>query len=218
MRHSPYMQRYHQGRRTFGGGSLCNEPFGRGANRSEGAVTRFSQFMVGIERDTSLEHGRIIGWLGAGELEISATQALEGRENVRPAIIPGPRQRRFEQGKAPQRHVGQQFIAVAEMPVRRSRADASKSRRLCKGEPGGPLAGDQIERCTDQRLLQVTVVVTAGRGTVVLIPCHVKGIYIMEAEASTRLLDHPADASGFCGNELILELPLEPAGIRDPAN
>src|SRR5260370_12812818 len=75
------------------------------------------------------------------------------------------------------------------MPVGRCRADAGESRRLRKGEPGGPLAGNQIERRTDQRLLEIAMMVAARRRPLVAIPRHVKRVYITGGNASTRLFN-----------------------------
>src|SRR6266550_4346817 len=96
------------------------------------------------------------------------------------------------------RSAAAQFVAVAEMPIGRRRADAGKSRRLRKGEPGGPLAGDQIERRTDQRLLEIAVMVAARRRPLVPIPRHVKRVYITWAGASTCLPQRrPNDSRNF---------------------
>src|SRR6266446_1115223 len=204
------MQRDHQGWRTLRSRNLHDKPFGSAANRRESALARVSELMVDIERNASLEHGGIIGRFGAGELEIGAAHALEGREGIRLAVIPRPRQRRFEQRKAPQRHTGYEFVAVAEMPVGRCRADAGESCRLRKGEPGRPLAGDQVERRADQRLLEIAVMVAARRRPLVAIPRHVKRVYIAGTEASSGLLDAGA-ANAWGGAEYEWPEPKEVA-------
>src|SRR5713101_8369597 len=133
------MQRDHQGWRTLRSRNLHDKPFRSDANRRESALARFSELMIDIERNASLEHGGIIGRFGASELQIGAAHAFEGREGIRLAVIPGARQCRFEQRKAPQRHIGQQFVAVAEMPVSAARLTAAERAASAKVKPEGPL-------------------------------------------------------------------------------
>ena len=73
---------------------------------------------------------------------------------------------------------GKQFVAVAEMPVRRRGADARHARGIGKGEAGRPLFRDQIERCLQQRLFQIAVMVAALGAAIFLAPAHVKGFYM----------------------------------------
>src|SRR5262249_52864211 len=98
------------------------------------------------------------------------------------AVVPGTRQRLGELVEAAPRHVDQEIVAVAEMPVRRGRTDARPARGLGEREPGRPLAGDQVERRLDQRLLEVPVMVAAR--TLVIPPAHVKDIYMSRGRAS----------------------------------
>ena len=70
--------------------------------------------------------------------------------------------------------LGQQFVAVAKMPVGRRRADAGHARGIGEGEPGRALLRDQVERRLQQRLLQIAVVIAALGAALVLAPAHVK--------------------------------------------
>ena len=76
-------------------------------------------------------------------------------------LVPGALQRRLEALEAAPRDVGHQFVAVAEMAIRRGGADAGPARRFGEGEAGGALLGNQFEGGANQRLLQIAVVVAA---------------------------------------------------------
>ncbi len=74
--------------------------------------------------------------------------------------------------------LGKQFVTVAKMPVGRRRADAGHPRRIGKGEAGRALFRDQPERCLQQRLFQIAVVIAALGAALFLAPAHVKGFYM----------------------------------------
>src|SRR5262249_46448351 len=78
--------------------------------------------------------------------------------------------------EAAPRDVRHQLVAIAEVPIRRRRADAGPARGFSKGEARGPFFGDQFERGTHQGLLQIAVVIPALAAAA--LPVHVKSIYI----------------------------------------
>ena len=81
--------------------------------------------------------------------------------------------------------LGQELVAVAEMPIGRGRTDARPARGFCEGEPGRPLLGDQLERGAHQRLFQIAVMVAARAAfPFVTSPAHVNSIYIVASESS----------------------------------
>ena len=136
---------------------------------------------LAFERNAGFEHRRIVRRLGAREGQIGPAGALERRHRVGPAAIPRGFQRGGELLEAAPRDVGEQLVAVAEMAVRRGRADAGPARRIGKGEPRRPFLGDQLERGADQRFLEVAVVIAARTFR----PAHVKGVYMTLESAST---------------------------------
>ncbi len=85
--------------------------------------------------------------------------------------------------EAAHRDVGEKLVAVAEMPVRRSRTDAGGTCGLGEGEAGRALLGDQIERRLDQRFPEISVVIA---GPAALFPAHVKGLYIIAGNSARR--------------------------------
>ena len=54
-----------------------------------------------------------------GEGEIGPPQPVEGRLRIGPALVPGPRQRRLEDGEPARRDIRQKVVAVAEMAIGR---------------------------------------------------------------------------------------------------
>ena len=99
-------------------------------------------------------------------------------------------QRSLKLLEAAPRHIDQQLVAVAIMPVRRGRADTSRTRRLRKGETRRSLAGDQVQRRADQRFLEIAVVI-AARPVIVPRPAHVNGLYMSRWRASTVICSAP---------------------------
>ena len=186
----PHMQRQHQRGRSGLERCCCDQRFSCRAQHGEGAVTGFAQLRICIERNTRLEHRRVVGRLASGESQIGAAQSLEGRERMRPTTVPSLGQRRFELAEPAQRHTGEQFIAVAKMPVGRGRTDAGGASRLRKGEATGPLLGDEVERGPHQGLLEVAVVIAARR----CLPAHVNNLYMTPRESSTGAADQLAAA------------------------
>ena len=61
-------------------------------------------------------------------------------------------------------------------------SDLGPARGFRKGEPGGTLLGDQLQRRADQRFLQVAVMIATG--TILPGPAHVKGLYMTPMRAS----------------------------------
>ena len=189
MRHRPDVERHHQDWRTILRRHGGHEPFGGGAQHREGALARLAQFRVRLRRNAGLEHRRIIGRLVLGELQIGLADAVECREHVGTAAVPGRRKHGLELIKAAPRHVGQQLVAVAKMPVGRRRADPRPARRFREGKAGRTLLRDQFQRGADQGLLEIAVVIAAGTRTSALPgPAHVKGLYMTRAGASNPSL------------------------------
>ena len=138
-------------------------------------------------RNAGFEHRRVERRLGAGEFEIGLAEPVQRGESVGAAVVPGPRQRRLELLEAAQRHTRHQFVAVAEMPIGRRRADAGEARRLGESEAGrapswrsvpAPRGSAPRADCRDDSR-------AARRARrVVLAPTHVKGLYIRPADPS----------------------------------
>ena len=66
-----------------------------------------------------------------------------------------------EQLEAAPRDIGDQRVAVAEMPVGCGRTDPGRARGVGKGKSGRSLFGDQVESRLDQRLAQIAVMIAA---------------------------------------------------------
>ena len=81
--------------------------------------------------------------------------------------------------------VGQEFVAVAKVPVRRRRTHAGPARRIGESEPRRSLFGNQFERGTHQGFFQIAVVIAAGR-VATFAPSHVNRFYIKTGAASMR--------------------------------
>jgi hypothetical protein len=86
---------------------------------------------------------------------------VERCESIWPAAVPSAFQRNRESIEAAPCHVDQQFVAVAEMPVGRSRTHSSPAGSFREGEAGGSLLRDQFQRCADQGLFQIAMVIAA---------------------------------------------------------
>ena len=65
-------------------------------------------------------------------------------DSVRPMIT--PLSQKLELLEATQRHIGEQFVAIAEMPVRSGRTDAGKARRIGERKAGRAFFCNQVER------------------------------------------------------------------------
>ena len=100
---------------------------------------------------------------------MGASAALDGDGRVRPAVVPGVFEVGLELFEAAPGEFGEQGVAVAEMPVRCRRADASGAGEFGEGEAGQATLGDQAQRRLDQGFAQVAVMVAVAPET------HVKG-------------------------------------------
>src|SRR5262249_15144874 len=90
--------------------------------------------------------------------------------------------------EAAPRHVDQQFVTVAKMPVRRGRTHSRPSRSFRESKASRSFLGDQLQRRADQGLFQIAVVVAARTRTAALPgPAHVNGIYMTRHARSTSL-------------------------------
>src|SRR5439155_14884091 len=103
------------------------------------------------------------------------------------AIVPGLRQQCLELLETALGDARQQLVAVAKMAIGRGGADAGHARGIGEGEPGRALLRDQVERCLQQRLLQIAVMIAAlGAALIplILVPAHVKDSYMSRAQRS----------------------------------
>ena len=82
------------------------------------------------------------------------------------------RELRLELFEALLRDAGKQLVTIAEMAIRRCRADTGRARSFGEGETSRPLVRDQIERGLHQRFFQIAVVVTALAAAATLVPAH----------------------------------------------
>src|SRR5262249_59486688 len=130
--------------------------------------------------------GGVGGGFAAGEGKISLAEAVERREWVRPAVVPGAHECGRELLEAAQCHARKQFVPVAEVAIGRGRADARPTRGLCEGEACRAFLGDQFERGAQQRFLEVAMVVAAlpSPAALPIVPAHVKIVYIERRESS----------------------------------
>src|SRR5262249_62163111 len=103
-----------------------------------------------------------VGRAAPGEMEIGFAHAAEGREGIWTAAVPSTCQRKLESIEAAPRHIDQQFVAVAKMPVRRGRTYPCPSCGFREGKPGGSLLRGQIKPRADQGLFQIAIVIAAG--------------------------------------------------------
>ena len=75
------------------------------------------------------------------------------------------------------RYLGHQFLAVAEMPVRRRGAHPGQACGLGDGEAGWPLFANQAQRALNERLPQIAMMIATPPGPAML-PAHVRKIYM----------------------------------------
>src|ERR1700722_19442902 len=190
MRHGPDMERNHQGWRAGRRRHRRADGVSGAAQYGESAFAGFSQRRTRSGRNASFKHCRVEGRLSASEFEIGLAEPIQRDEGVGAPGIPGARQGGLELLEAAQRHTRHQLVAVAEMPIGRRRADPGKAGGFGESEAGCPLGRDQLERCADQRLAQVAVMITArriGLAGLVFPPTHVKSPYIMAVKVSMLL-------------------------------
>jgi hypothetical protein len=135
---------------------------------------------MGVDRHTRFEHCRVGRGIVAREFQIGLAEPFERGRRVGTSVVPGGRQQCLELLKTALGDAREEFVPVAEVTVRRRRADAGRARGLGEGEAGRSFLGDQVERCLQQRLFQVAVVVSAFAAAAIPIsaPAHVKGYYI----------------------------------------
>ena len=120
------MQGHHQGRRPLALRQRRNNSLAGLSQHGKGPVARLVQVPMFGDGNAGFEHGGEVGWLIARETEINVAQALEGGQRVGAAVVPGRSQTLGETLEALAGHIRQQGIPVAEMTVRRRRADASE--------------------------------------------------------------------------------------------
>src|SRR5262249_30059584 len=132
-----------------------------GSQYSEGARPCVAQFGACLRWDAGLEHCGIVGRLGFCELEVGFADAIEGREGIWPAAVPSACKPSFELSEPAPRHVDQQFIAVAKMPIGRGGTHPRPSRSFRESETGRSLLCDQLQRRAGQGLFQIAMVIAA---------------------------------------------------------
>src|SRR5438477_6632193 len=175
MRQCPQMQAHHQSRRPAVAGQARAKGVGRAAQHRKSAVGGLAQLGVAVERQAGLEHRGVERGFFACEGEVGAADILERDKGVRPALFPGAVEAFLEQFEAAARHIGEQCLAVAKMPVGSRRADPGRARRIGEGEPRRPFLGNQVERGADQRLAQIAVVIAATPGGLIVSrPAHAR--------------------------------------------
>jgi len=111
--------------------------------------------------DAGLEHGRIVGRLAPCESEIGFADTVEGCEGIWTAAVPSACKRNFELIKPAPRHVDQQFVAVAKVPVRRGRTHPRPSCSFRESKASGSLLRNQLQGRADQGLFQIAMVIAA---------------------------------------------------------
>src|ERR1700687_2082414 len=117
-----------------------------------------------------------------------AADVLEGGERRGAPAVPGPLEFGAEALESLPRHVGDEPLAVAIMPIGRGRAHAGGARGFRERKPGQAALGDQVERRPDQRLAQVAVMIAApARRRPVSRPDHVRISYMNRGAGGRRL-------------------------------
>ena len=109
-------------------------------------------FTIGVERNPRFEHRRIVGRLALGESKIDFAKAVKGCERIWTAAAPGACERDRECIEPAPRHVNQEFVTVAEVPVWRRWTYSCPSGSFREGETGGPLLRNQLQCRADQSL------------------------------------------------------------------
>src|ERR1700677_2113494 len=196
MRHGPDMQRNHQGWRSAGRRHRGADRVSGAAQHGESAFAGFSQRRIRSGGNAGLEHRRVERRLSPSEFEIGLAEPIQRGESVGAPAIPGARQRRLELLEAAQSHARHQFVAVAEMPIGRCRADPGEASGFGESESGRSLGRDQLQRGADQGLTQIAVMIAArrvGLAGLVFPPTHVTSVYMAAATVSMlfyRLYPH----------------------------
>ena len=141
----PDVQRHHQHRRAvLGRHGASRAARLRAAKRRRRAPPRPAAPGLDFKRKAGFEHGCVIGWLAARELQVGLSQPIECCKRRRTPLVPGPRQWTFEELKAATRDVDQELVAIAKVPIGRRGAHPGKASGLGKGEAGRPLFRDQL--------------------------------------------------------------------------
>ena len=178
-------------------GGLCfgrKRPAKRGRGtlqHVEGAIGSCFQLIVIAHAESCLEHHRVARRLLAGEGEIGTAEILEGRERRRYAVVPRHVELGGEALEAVAGKLGEQRLAIAEMPVWRGGANAGEPRRLGQAEAGRPVLLDQLARRLEQDLLKIAVVIGARPVPALIVGAHVRGFYMKGANAAIRAAAMP---------------------------
>ena len=187
MRQRPDVQGHHQSRwpafRRHGGDQLL-DGF---SQYTKAPLARFAQLRTGLQRNAGFEHGGVIGRLVSRKLQICPTEVSKCSERIGTAAVPGLPQGSLELLETAPRDIGQELVAVAEVPIRSCGAHAGPAGCLREGDPCRPFLRDQDQRGPDQRLLEIAMVITAGtRWAALFGPAHVKRIYMTRPGRSNR--------------------------------
>jgi hypothetical protein len=184
MRQRPDVQRHHQDWGTLLRRHGGDELLGGGPQHGEGPFSRVPHFRGCRGRDARFEHRGIVGWLAICEPKIGFAESVESCEGIWTAAVPGAFKRNRELIEAAPRHIDQQFVAVAKMPVGRRRTHSRPASSFREGEAGRSLLRDQFQRRADQGLFQIAMVIAAGASAMPG-PAHVKSVYMTRGEPST---------------------------------
>src|SRR5208337_1638630 len=177
VRHRPDMQRYHLAGRTARLRQSFDELLCRRIQHIEGPVGGLLKHDIWRFRQARFEHRGIVSGLVAGEGEIGSPDIFQRLKRRRTAAMP----RLFEivrkalEPKA--RHLGHQFLPIAEMTIRRSRADACRTGGLGNRETSRPLLADKAQSALNESLPQIAMMISAPPGAAML-PAHVRKIYM----------------------------------------
>jgi hypothetical protein len=107
------------------------------------------------------------------------------REYIRTTAAPCTCQRSLELLEAAPRHVGQELVAVAEMPIGCGGAYSGPAGGLGKGNAGESFLRNQCQRGPNQGLFEIAMVIPAGaRRSALSGPVHVKSLYMTRGAAS----------------------------------
>src|SRR5438067_165380 len=175
MRQRPQMQAHHQGRRPAVAGQASAKGVGGTAQNRKSAVGGLAQLGITVEGQAGLEHRGVERGFFAREGEVGAADILERDKGVGPPLVPGAVEAFLEQFEAAARHIGEQCLAVAKIPVGSPRADPCRARRIAEGERRRPFLGKQVGRGADQRLAQIAVVIAAPPGRLIVSrPAHAR--------------------------------------------
>ncbi len=132
---------------------------GRFLQHIEGTLAGGKRLALAGGGNACLEHHRIARRLLAGKGEIGLAESIESRERRRHAVVPRHVEARGEALEAALGDLGEEGVAIAEVAVRRGRADAGEPRRFGQAEAERAVLLDQLARRLEQHLFEVAVMI-----------------------------------------------------------